>query len=202
VRPAPEDPFDQDFSGEQAAEERREARRLAIRWTAAFAILFAAVFFALWWSGRAVRFGADRVSETVRPTWAVRGTVVDATTGQPVPWAVVEDHPAGHPPYYRTEADEHGNFTLLTLADRHAMRVSAPGYIPVTVTIGRPWFLWIPYGEESEKIVLTRDGTSSTLDLERSCAPTRRTILAVFWIRRYCLTGTFLIFSHAERIAG
>ena len=64
------------------------------------------------------------------PTWRISGTVRDAVTREPVPWALVEDDPAGQPPFFRTDADYRGAFELVTLAEPHRIRASAPGYHP------------------------------------------------------------------------
>ena len=128
----------------------RSALRLAI----VFALLFGGVFFAFWWAGSAVRFSAARAADRSLPTWRVSGTVRDALTHQPIPWALVEDDPAGSPPFFRTDAGYGGDFLLITLAEAHRIRVSAPGYHPVSVEIGRAWFLWMPRGNEKKNIDL------------------------------------------------
>lgn len=143
------------FLSEQSSAERSEARRQLLRLAVAFALLFTAVFFAFWWSGSAVRFGAARVTDASVPTWQVSGTVRNALTGEPVPWARVEDDSAGHAPHYRAEADQHGVYTLLTLAEPHRVRVMAVGYRPAAIDVGRQWFLWMPEGAERRDIELT-----------------------------------------------
>src|SRR5437588_2454455 len=64
--------------------------RSGFRVAAAFALLFGLVFFAFWWSGSAIRFGADRSADRATPSWRVRGTVRSASTRDPIPWAAVE----------------------------------------------------------------------------------------------------------------
>lgn len=142
---------------DEAADERAELRGQIIRWAVAFSLIFAAVFFAFWWSGSALRFSAARVIDAAAPTWQVQGSVRDAATGQPVPWAEVQDDPGGRPPFYSTQADQHGHFTLLTLAERHKLRVTAPGYRAASVTVGRMWFIWMPKGAQLEDICLTAE---------------------------------------------
>ena len=78
----------------------------------------------------------------------------DAATRQPVPWALMEDDPAGQPPFFRTDADYRGAFELVTLAEPHRIRASAPGYHPLVLNIGRAWFLWMPSGNEKKNIEL------------------------------------------------
>jgi hypothetical protein len=144
-----------DFLDEEIQAERSEARRLMIRITVGFAALFAFVFFAFWWSGSAIRFGAARLTAGNAPTYRVSGTVRDAKSGSPIPWAVVEDDPSGDPPYFRADADAAGVYELLTLAAPHKVRVSAVGYHPEVLGIGRPWFIWWPRGSEKHDIRLS-----------------------------------------------
>ncbi len=142
------------FLAEEIAEERREARRLLLRWMVGFAILFAGVFFAFWWSGAAVRFSAGQVAATNAPSYRVWGTVRNARSGQAVPWARVEDDPSGSPPYFQADADQDGAYSLLTLAQPHRIRVSAPGYQPAAFSVGKQWFMWWPRGDEQRNIRL------------------------------------------------
>jgi hypothetical protein len=116
--------------------------------------LFGCVFFAFWWAGSAVKFTAARAADRSVPTWIVAGLVLDAVTRQPIPWAVVEDDPAGQPPYFRTDANVRGFFFLSTLAEPHRLRASAPGYSTQFISIGRAWFVWMPRGRENRNIEL------------------------------------------------
>lgn len=127
-----------------------------------FALLFGCVFLAFWWAGSAVRFGAARAADRSSPTWRVFGTVSDATTHQPIPWAVVEDDPAGQPPFFRADANYKGVFNLVTLAEPHRIRASAPGYGTVFLSIGRAWFVWMPQGKEGKNIGLFPIHSSAT----------------------------------------
>jgi hypothetical protein len=126
----------------------------ALRLALVFALLFGGVFFAFWWAGSAVRFGAARAGDRSAPTWRVSGTVRDALTRQPIPWALVEDDPGGQPPLFRVDADYRGVFSLVTLAEPHRVRVSAPGYRTLSLEIGRAWFVWMPQGSEKKNIEL------------------------------------------------
>jgi hypothetical protein len=143
---------------EERSEEDAELReifvRTGLRAAASFALFFAAVCFAFWWSGRAVAFGAARAADRAAPTWRVRGTVRNAITQEPIPWAAVEDDAAGRPPLYHTEASYLGAYELVTLAEPHQIRASAPGYRSALVGVGRAWFLWLPGGEERREIEL------------------------------------------------
>jgi hypothetical protein len=144
----------QSFLEEEIQTERSETRRLMVRMAAGFAALFAFVFFAFWWSGSAIRFGASRVTGSNTPTYRVWGTVRDAQSHQPIPWAAIEDDAAGSPPFFRTDADATGVYALLTLAAPHAVQISAVGYHPISVRIGKPWFIWWPRGEERIDVTL------------------------------------------------
>src|SRR5271169_3588448 len=146
--------FRQDDESQEEAESRGVWMRSALRLAIVFALLFGGVFFAFWWAGSAVRFSAARVGDRTVPTWRVAGTVRDAVTHQPISWAMVEDDPAGQPPFFRIDADYGGVFELVTLAEPHRIRVSAPGYHPESVKIGRAWFEWMPRGNEKKDIDL------------------------------------------------
>jgi hypothetical protein len=143
------------FEEEETADLRRAFVRQAIRLTLAFALLVLFVFLALSWSGAAVRFGASRVADRGTPTWIVGGTVRNAVTREPVPWAKVDDDPAGQPPFFHSDADRTGVFELLTLSEQHRIIVSAPGYRPSTIGVGRVWFLWMPRGRERQDVALS-----------------------------------------------
>jgi hypothetical protein len=142
---------------EETSEERKQLPAQLLRLGFAFLLLFAGVFFAFWWSGRAVEFGAARVADKSVPTYRVWGVVRDAATHEPIPWVSIEDDPGGLPPFYRTNADMHGAYELLTLAVHHRVRVSANGYKTATNDIGRQWFIWMPRGEEHLDLELTRE---------------------------------------------
>jgi len=143
------------FPEEVARELGTQYRKLAIRYLIACAVLFAAAYAVVRWSGATVRFAAARTGGRAVPTWTVSGVVRNAVTRDPVAWASVADDAAGMPPHFRTEADLHGNFELLTLGEPHLLRVTAPGYRSVIVHVGRTWFLWRPRGREQRDVDLT-----------------------------------------------
>ena len=129
-----------------------------MRVSVAFAIVFfALICAAVWWSSRAVRFAGLRAADRGTPTWTISGVVRDAATRGPVPWAAVADDPAGQPPLFRADAGLDDSFELLTLAEPHRLRVTAPGYRPVLVKVGRPWFAWRPSGSEQVDVELVRE---------------------------------------------
>jgi hypothetical protein len=136
------------FDEEESADRRRYFARYALRLAIVFALLFGAVYLALRWSGDAVRFGASRVAARGVATWHVIGTVRNAATHEPVPWASIDDDPAGRPPFFHADADRSGAFELVTLAEPHRVRIAAAGYRTLTVGVGRVWFLWLPRGKE------------------------------------------------------
>jgi hypothetical protein len=136
------------FDEEESADRRGQYVRYALRLAIAFAILFAGVFLAFRWSGDAVRFGASRVADRGMATWHVIGTVRDAATHEPIPWASIDDDPSGRPPFFHADADRSGAFELLTLAEPHSVRIAATGHRTSTVRVGRVWFLWLPSGKE------------------------------------------------------
>jgi hypothetical protein len=146
--------FRPDYEPLEATETGERWMRAALRLAIVFALLFGGVFFAFWWAGSAVRFSAARAGDRSSPTWRVWGTVRDGITHQPIPWALVEDDPAGPPPLFRTDAGYGGDFELVTLAEPHRIRVSAPGYYPLWLDIGRAWFVWMPRGNEKKSIDL------------------------------------------------
>ena len=74
-----------------------------------------------------------------------------------VAWAAVADDPAGQPPFFRADAGLNGSFELLTLAEPDGLRVTAPGYRPALVKVGRPWFAWRPFGDEHVDVELVRE---------------------------------------------
>jgi hypothetical protein len=143
------------FDEEDSADTRRQFVRLAIRLTLAFVLLFFFVFMAFTWSGAAVRFGASRVADRGTPTWSVLGTVRNAVTHEPIPWATIDDDRTGQGPYFHADADRLGNFEFLTLSEPHRMVVAAHGYRPYTVRVGRVWFLWLPRGNERRDVELS-----------------------------------------------
>jgi hypothetical protein len=146
--------FRQHRDSREAAESGETWTRPIVRLAGVFILLFAGVFFAFWWAGSAVRFSAARAGYRASPTWRISGTVRDAATREPVPWALVEDDPEGQPPFFRTDADYRGAFELVTLAEPHRIRASAPGYHPSVLNIGRAWFVWMPGGNEKKNIEL------------------------------------------------
>jgi hypothetical protein len=130
-------------------------RKLALRYLLAFAILFGFACVAVRWSGSVVRFAAARTGGRAVPAWTVFGVVRNSLTHAPVPWAVVADDPAGPFPHLRADADLHGAFELLTFSEPHRLRITAPGYRPATIPIGRAWFLWRLRGREQRDLELS-----------------------------------------------
>ena len=143
-----------EFWREESLDDRREMRRLALRWGLLFFGLLAFMFFALWWASQALQFGASRVDGSARPTYVVSGFVRSAVTGAAVPFAAVTDEPASRPPLFETRADVRGSFILMTLAEPHKLRVSALGFKPGELRVGKAWYRWFPHGSERIEVRL------------------------------------------------
>ena len=65
------------------------------------------------------------------PTFVVRGTVTDATTGRPIAGARVDDNYYGARPNRRPQqawTDAEGHYELRTWPEEHTLAASAPGY--------------------------------------------------------------------------
>lgn len=154
-KPEPDELRPRTFEEEESADLRRHFARQALRWTLAFGALFTTVFLVFWWSGAAIRFGASRAAKRPVATWRVVGTIRDASTHDPIPWARIDDDPSGRPPFFHADASPSGAFELLTLPEPHRIRVSAPGYRTSTVSVGRVWFLWWPRGQERRDVELS-----------------------------------------------
>ncbi|MBI1786531.1 MAG: hypothetical protein HYR60_03130 [Acidobacteria bacterium] len=146
-----------EFWREQATDDRRDLRGLMIRYALSFVLVFAFVFVAFWWSGSAIHFGAARVTGDPAASYLVSGAVRDAATGEPVRWAEVADDPGGHPPFFRAQADQYGEFRLATLSLSHDIRVTANGYRMLTLRVGREWFAWWPTGSQRLDVRLVRE---------------------------------------------
>lgn len=157
MRKEVQDDHPQEFWDEERREQWPLLWRQISRWAVLFSLLFAFVYFAFWWAGSAIHFSASRVTESTGATWKIFGTVRNAATGAPIPWAQVEDDPSGRPPLHASHADPQGNYTLKTLAEPHTIRAHAPGFQTATRKVGRPWYMWMPTGEEQWEVVLQPD---------------------------------------------
>lgn len=139
---------------ESRAEDWREQRRQLLRWGIGFLVLFLFAGAAVWWSGAAVKYGATRVQGGGKPSYQISGTVSDAVTHQPIPWAQVATDFANSGRFFDTTADVNGAFTLTTMAEPHKLVISANGYQQASIQVGRQWFSWLPSGSEERKIEL------------------------------------------------
>ena len=146
-----------EFWQEQSEEDHRDLRKQVVRWALLFVLLIGFLGFAAWWASSAVRFSASRVERTTSASYRVVGIVRDATTGAPIPWAEIADDPAGRPPLFQASADRVGAFELLTIAEPHEVIVSALAYRPVSVRVGRAWYIWMPKGTEQIEIKLSHE---------------------------------------------
>jgi hypothetical protein len=143
-----------EFWRDEASEDRRALRKVALRWGLLFAAVLAGMVFALWWASEALHFSVSRVGQTTQATYKVTGIVRDAATGDPIPFASIEDDPEGRPPLFRTTADLYGGYTFMTIAEPHALSVSALGYKPAEPRVGKIWYKWFPYGSQRLNISL------------------------------------------------
>jgi hypothetical protein len=137
-----------EFWRDEDSEDRLDIRKVMLRWGVVFALLLGGMFFALWWAKSAIEFSASRVDLTTPATYRVSGVVRNAATGQPIPFAEVEDDRAGRPPLFHTTADLYGEYTLLTIAEPHTIHITALGYQAVEQQVGRMWYRWFPRGTE------------------------------------------------------
>ena len=62
--------------------------------------------------------------------------------------SAVSDDESGRGQFFEATADIHGDYDLMTLAEPHAMRFTANGYKPLTQPVGKPWYSWMPSGEQ------------------------------------------------------
>jgi hypothetical protein len=130
------------------AEKLAEARGSVLAYAVCFGLLFCGVMLLFWWSRTTVDFSAARVMQSNVATYAVTGVVRDARSGEPVPWARIQDDGSGTPPFFNAESSLDGSYTLLTVPLIHHIRVSAQGYRTATLRVGRSWYEWWPRGSE------------------------------------------------------
>jgi hypothetical protein len=143
-----------EFWEEEVKDDRREMRKQVLRWSLLFVLLCGGVFFAIWWASAAVHFSASRVDATTGSNYRITGIVRDAATGSPIPWAEIADAPSGRPPLFHATADRFGAYELLTIAEPHTVFVTALGYRPGSVRVGKAWYMWMPKGWEKMDIKL------------------------------------------------
>jgi len=143
-----------EFWRDEDSEDRLDIRKMALRWGLTFALLLGGMFFALWWARSAIDYSVSRVDLTTVATYGVSGVVRDAATGQPIPFAEVEDDRDGRPPLFHTTADLYGAYTLMTIAEPHTILIKALGYKPMEQQIGRIWYRWFPRGAERLNVAL------------------------------------------------
>jgi hypothetical protein len=65
-----------------------------------------------------------------QPTFVVRGTVTDATTGEPIAGVKVSDDGYGPEPYKSAITDSEGRYGYLTWPEEHRIKAEASGYKP------------------------------------------------------------------------
>ena len=99
----------------------------------------------------------SRVQSTTGASYKISGRVRDAASGAPVSWAEIADAPSGRPPLFHATADRFGAYELLTLAEPHNVIVTALGYRPAIVRVGKAWYVWMPKGGEKLEIKLRKE---------------------------------------------
>lgn len=151
----PEEERSSEFWEEERLEDHQDMRRLAARWGLVFAMGLSFFAFVLWRSGSAVEYGAARAGgEATAARYRVFGVVRSAITGSPVPWPHVRDDANGRPPLFEATGTHAGTFEMMTLAEPHFIVIAAHGFRATTVKIGKPWYLWMPTGEERVEVTL------------------------------------------------
>ena len=138
----------QNFLDEERQEDRVSLHRTLARWILAFIVIFCFAAMAFWWSGSALRYSAARVQSRSKPTYQVSGTVTDARTHQPVPWAEISTDFQFGGAFFSTSTDQNGRYSIDTLAEPHDLVVKANGYQSARIPIGKQWFSWTPRGSE------------------------------------------------------
>jgi hypothetical protein len=111
--------------------------------------------------------GSARYDIEMRST-SLRGTVVDASTGEPLPGATIALVDAGRPRFISATSDQRGAFTLEGLSEgSHQLRAEKKGYgqqiLDVTVSTTPPQdvrFTLSPAAGIRVKVVDARDGRS------------------------------------------
>jgi hypothetical protein len=146
-----------EFWQEEEKAARSELRRQVVRWLVMFVVVAAGIMFTVWWASSTVRFSAERAEGRGEAAWRLFGVVTDAETGAPVPFARIGDDPAGQPPLFHSMADHMGHYELRTVAGKHYVLVTALGYRPVRMEVGRAWYAWMPSGEDRLDVRMTRE---------------------------------------------
>jgi hypothetical protein len=145
----PEITFDsQNFLDESRQEDRLSLHRTLARWITAFVVIFCFAAMAFWWSGSAVKYSAARVQNRSNPTYQVAGSVKDAGTHQPIPWAEISTDFQFGGAFFSTTTDQNGQYSINTLAEPHDLMVKANGYRSARIHVGQQWFSWTPHGSE------------------------------------------------------
>ena len=154
--PEPEVRFDaQTFLDEARQDDRVALHRTMMRWILAFTAIFCFAAMAFWWSGSAVRYSAARVQQDTKPTYKVTGTITDAQTHQPVPWAEISTDFQFGGAFFSTRSDENGQYSIDTLAEPQDLVIKANGYHIARLHVGKQWFSWTPHGSERKDAELT-----------------------------------------------
>lgn len=146
-----------EFWQQDVADTRQQLRKLAWRMGLLFVALLVILSLFLWRTTAAVEFASARMQGTAQAKYRVWGHVTDAKTGKPIPWPVLADQTDLPGPYFHSTGKPDGSFEHFTLSTPHSVRVTAYGYKPASIKIGRAWWLWTPSGEEQSNVTLQPD---------------------------------------------
>lgn len=143
-----------EFWRDEISDDRKQIRRMILRWGLVFVVVLVGIMFAIWWAGEALKFSTSRLDESTVARYKITGVVRNAATGEPIPFASIEDGPDGRPPLFGATADLHGSYILMTIAEPHTIQISALGYKAAEQRIGKIWYRWFPYGSEQLNFAL------------------------------------------------
>jgi len=96
----------------------------------------------------AIRLVGCVSDKNMQPTFVLKGTVRDATTGKPITGAKVSDGRYGPEPRKGAITDSDGNYSYLTWYEEHNIEAQAPGYETQRKTLMTKLFR-----QESEKVM-------------------------------------------------
>ena len=155
--PEPEDDVFvvQNFLAEARADDRVAFHRTVVKWILGFVAVFFLAWMIIWWSGSTVQYSAARVENRSKPTYRISGTITDARTHQPVPWAEISTDFQFGGAFFSTTTDVNGLYSLNTLAEPHDLVIKANGYLQGRIHVGKQWFAWMPHGTEKSDAELT-----------------------------------------------
>jgi hypothetical protein len=148
--------YGKEFWEEEAEETRRDLRSASLKLLVLFLSVLTVLGFLLWRSQAAIEFASSHIQGQTDRRYQLTGIVRDAATGKPVPWPLLHDEFDGRV-YFQGSGKPDGTFAFATVTTAHKLVVTAFGFRPATVPVGRPWFTWLPAGSESLEVRLQRE---------------------------------------------